>query len=132
MYVKKYSRKPIMAVAELARVWFKAFKTKVWRLRHHSTAALFSALILTALPAVPASVAIAQPSVIRHITESTERLELMVNSSRILTLEKPIPRMVVNNPEMLSVIALGPNQVQIAAKKTGVTQINFWDEDENV
>ncbi len=106
MYANKYSRGPIKCLA-------------------------FSilALGLGVLSAITASVAIAQPSVIRNITSKTERLELMVNSSRIITLEKPIPRMVVNNPEMLTVTALGPNKVQIAAKKTGITQINFWDED---
>lgn len=80
----------------------------------------------------PWDVAWAQSQVIRNITQSTERLELTVNSSRILTLEKRIPRMVVNNPEMLSVTALSANQVQLAALKPGVTQVNLWDEDGKV
>jgi pilus assembly protein CpaC len=83
-------------------------------------------------PLVSSGFVLAQESVIRHITQSTERLELTVNSSRILTLEKSIPRMVVNNPELVSVTALSKNQIQIAARNTGVTQINLWDEDDNV
>ncbi len=89
-------------------------------------------LAVVNIPLISSDLVLAQESVIRHITQSTERLELTVNSSRILTLEKPIPRMVVNNPELVSVTALSKNQIQIAARKTGVTQINLWDEDDNV
>jgi len=74
----------------------------------------------------------AQQSVIQNITNSTERLELTVNSSRILTLEKRIPKMVVNNPELVTVTALSANQIQLAARKPGVTQINLWDEEGKV
>ncbi len=76
--------------------------------------------------------ALAQSQVIRNITQSTERLEMTVNTSRILTLEKRIPRMVVNNPELVTVTALSANQIQLAARKPGVTQINLWDEDDQV
>ena len=95
------------------------------------TPAVFIFAVAGTLFGSPGSV-LAQESVIRHITQSTERLELTVNSSRILTLEKPVPRMVVNNPDLVSVTALSKNQIQIAARKTGVTQINLWDEDDNV
>ncbi|NOZ39060.1 MAG: histidine kinase [Planctomycetes bacterium] len=74
----------------------------------------------------------AQPNVIRNITEPSQRLELTVNTSRILTLEKRVPKMVVNNPELVSVTPISANQIQIAAKKPGVTQINLWDEDDKV
>ena len=90
------------------------------------------AIGLICISALAGNLANAQTSVIRNITQDTERLELTVNTSRILTLEKPIPKMVVNNPEMVTVTALGPKQVQIAARKTGVTQVNFWDEDGKV
>lgn len=68
-------------------------------------------------------------SVIRKIESPNEKLELTVNTSRILTLEKRIPRVQVNNPELLSVTPLSATQVQISAKKAGVTAINLWDED---
>ncbi len=73
-----------------------------------------------------------QSQVIRNITQDTERLELTVNSSRILTLEKRIPRMVVNNPELVTVTPISANQIQLAARKPGVTQVNLWDEEDNV
>ena len=98
-----------------------------------SSSALFTwALGLLLLPTTLANVAAADANVIRNISQSNERLELTVNSSRILTLDKRIPRMVVNNPELLSVTALSANQVQIAARKPGVTQVNLWDEEGEV
>jgi pilus assembly protein CpaC len=67
-------------------------------------------------------------SVVRKITGSSDKLELTTNSSRILTLDKNIPRVQVNNPELLAVTPLSANQVQISAKKAGVTQVNLWDD----
>lgn len=75
---------------------------------------------------------LAQPQVIRNITQPSERMELTVNTSRILTLDKRIPRMVVNNPELVTVTPISANQVQLAARKPGVTQVNLWDEDDQV
>ncbi|MEX2172667.1 MAG: type II and III secretion system protein family protein [Pirellulales bacterium] len=68
-------------------------------------------------------------SVVRHISGPSEKLEITTNSSRILTLDKKIPRVQVNNPELLAVTPLSANQVQVSAKKAGVTQVNLWDED---
>jgi len=62
----------------------------------------------------------------------SQRLELIVNTSRILTLDKKIPKLQVANPEIVRPTPLSPNQVQIAALKPGVTQINLWDEDEKI
>ncbi|MEM8944675.1 MAG: pilus assembly protein N-terminal domain-containing protein [Planctomycetota bacterium] len=95
-------------------------------------ARLIVTLGLTGLLFGGVQAAAAQPQVIRNITQATQRLELTVNTSRILTLEKRVPKMVVNNPELVSVTPISANQVQIAAKKPGVTQINLWDEDEQV
>lgn len=72
------------------------------------------------------------PSLIRKISELSDKLEITTNTSRILTLDKNIPRVQVNNPELLAVTPLSANQVQISAKKAGVTQINLWDEDGNI
>jgi len=69
------------------------------------------------------------PELIYKLTGNSERLEITTNTSRILTLDKNIPRVQVNNPELLAVTPLSANQVQISAKKAGVTQVNLWDED---
>src|SRR5262245_15887738 len=72
------------------------------------------------------------PELIYKLAGGTDRLEITTNTSRILTLDKNIPRVQVNNPELLAVTPLSANQVQIAAKKAGVTQVNLWDEDGNI
>jgi pilus assembly protein CpaC len=71
-------------------------------------------------------------SVVRKISGLSDKLELTTNSSRILTLDKNIPRVQVNNPELLAVTPLSATQVQISAKKAGVTQVNLWDEEGNI
>jgi pilus assembly protein CpaC len=71
-------------------------------------------------------------SVVRKITGASEKIELTTNSSRILTLGKNVPRVQVNNPELLAVTPLSAKDVQISAKKAGVTQVNLWDEEGNI
>ena len=63
------------------------------------------------------------------VTRDSQRLEMVVNTSRILTLEKEVPRAMVNNPDVVRVVPLSPNKVQLSAIKAGVTQVNLWDED---
>jgi pilus assembly protein CpaC len=65
-------------------------------------------------------------AVIQKIEAASERVELTANTSRILTLDHKIPRAQVNNPELVALTPLSPNQVQISAKKPGVTQVNLW------
>jgi pilus assembly protein CpaC len=72
------------------------------------------------------------PSVVRNISRATERLEMTVNTSQILTLGTRIPRLVVNNPELVTATPISETQVQVAARKPGVTQINLWDENGNI
>lgn len=67
-------------------------------------------------------------SVVLNISKSNERIEMTVNTSQILTLGTRIPRLVVNNPEVVTATPISENEVQIAARKPGVTQINLWDE----
>jgi pilus assembly protein CpaC len=74
----------------------------------------------------------APPSVVRNISKATERLEMTVNTSQILTLGTRIPKLVVNNPELLTATPISDTQIQIAARKPGVTQINLWDEQGNI
>ncbi len=63
-----------------------------------------------------------------HIVRPAERLEMLVNTSRILTLQHRIPEAMVNNKDLAAITALSPTQFQISAKKPGVTQVNLWDE----
>ena len=69
------------------------------------------------------------PSILRKVSDLSDKLELTTNTSRILTLDKRIPFVQVNNPELLVVTPLSDKQVQVSAKKPGVTQVNLKDED---
>lgn len=95
------------------------------------SAVIFSlTIVLQAVGATPAVPQVYSPdSVVCKISGASEKLELTTNTSRILTLDKNIPRVQVNNPELLAVTPLLATQVQISAKKAGVTQVNLWDED---
>jgi len=66
------------------------------------------------------------------VEKASQRLEMTVNTSRRLTLDKKIPEAQVNNPEVLEITPLSPNTIQVSAIATGVTQINLWDEDRKV
>ena len=84
-----------------------------------------------ATPPAPTQPTAAQSSndpVVHKIQSATERLELTVNTSRILTLDQPIPRLVVGNPELIQATPLSPTEVQIFAKKVGATQVNLFTE----
>jgi len=61
-----------------------------------------------------------------------DHLKMIVGSSRFLTLDKKIPQVQVNNPDVLDLMPISPNQVQISAKRTGVTQVNLWGDDKRI
>lgn len=69
-----------------------------------------------------------------EVRSPRERLQLFVNESRILTLSPAltqanrIPQAQVGNREIVELTPLAPTQIQIFAKRTGVTQVNLWDE----
>jgi pilus assembly protein CpaC len=71
---------------------------------------------------------IVSPPITRKIDNITDRLEMVINTSRLLTLDLKIPRAQVNNKDVVDLQALSPNTIQISAKKAGVTQVNLWDE----
>ncbi len=66
--------------------------------------------------------------VIHRIQSPNERIEMTVNSSRVLSLDQNIPRAQVNNKDIVELTPLSPNEIQVAAKKAGVTQINLWND----
>ena len=66
------------------------------------------------------------------ISQPVERMEMLVKSSRIVTLEARIPRFQVHNEEVLGATPVSQNQLQIYAKLPGSTQINLWDTEDNL
>jgi pilus assembly protein CpaC len=89
-------------------------------------------LVLSAPSAWTQDVRSRTASVEMQISQANQRLEIMVNTSRILTMERNIPRLFVSNPEVVKATPLSPNQVQISGIKTGVTQVNLWDEADKI
>jgi pilus assembly protein CpaC len=74
-----------------------------------------------------------EPQPVTHkVTGANDRLQLIVNTSRILTQDSRIPQAQVNNPDILGLQALSPNQIQVYGKRPGVTQVNIWDEAGNI
>lgn len=91
-------------------------------------AGLMSLPLLTSTPTPVAAQSIGPQPVVHRVEGANGRLELIVNSSRLLKLDQKIPRVQVNNPDLVELTPLSPTEVQASAKKTGVTQINLWDE----
>ncbi len=71
-------------------------------------------------------------AVTHNISQSVERLEMLVKSSRILTLEARIPKFQVHNEEVLGATPVSQNQIQVFAKTPGTTQLNLWDTDDKL
>jgi pilus assembly protein CpaC len=72
------------------------------------------------------------PVVTQKITAANTQIELTVNGSRILTMDSEIPRAQVGNPELLAFTVISGNEVQIHAKKAGITSVNLWDKNDEV
>jgi pilus assembly protein CpaC len=67
-----------------------------------------------------------------QVRGASERLEMTVNTSRVVEFPFDVPRMLVNNPELVRVVPISPRSIQLSAVKAGVTQLNVWDTADNV
>ena len=65
-----------------------------------------------------------------ELSGPSERLEMIVNTSRILTTQHNIPKLLVENEAIVRAQPIAPNQVQLSAVKTGFTTLTVWDENE--
>lgn len=83
-------------------------------------------LLLFSFPAIAQETE--NEDLIFKVESDNERLTMTVNTSRIISLDDKIPRAQVNNPDILDMKAISDRQIQIHAKKTGITQVNLWDE----
>ncbi len=92
-----------------------------------------AALILASSPCLAARAddakgpAGSDDQVVQRIDAVNTTIDLMVNTSRILSMDGPIPKAQVGNPDLLDFTVLSENQVQIHAKKPGITAVNLWD-----
>jgi pilus assembly protein CpaC len=69
-------------------------------------------------------------SIIQNISAPSERVDLYVHTSKLLRLQKPIPKAVVQNPDIVDLVPRGAKELQIIAKKEGFTTITLWDTDD--
>lgn len=105
----------------------------VFMVRPQSRGVIFQLVAVCAclVAALPAA---AQPgnALTFKVQAAAERLEMTVNTSRILELSFKVPRIFVGNPDVVSAKPLSPNQIQLSALKPGVTQVNLWDEADKI
>ena len=66
------------------------------------------------------------------IQSQSERIEMTVHSSRILTMEQKITQAQVNNPEVLELTPLSPNQIQVVGQVRRRDPDQFWGEDKKL
>ena len=74
----------------------------------------------------------AAPSVTFKVRGAADRLEMTVNKSRVVEFPFEVPRMMVNNPDLVRVSPISSKSIQLSALKSGVTQLNVWDTEGNV
>ena len=97
-------------------------------LRHRLTAVMLVGLFCS----VTTVTATGGEPLVYQVKQKSQRLEMVTNSSRILSLGKQVPRAMVDNTEVVQAQPLSPTQVQIRALKPGVTTVNLWDEEGEV
>ena len=62
------------------------------------------------------------------VSGAGERLEMIINTSRIITTEHKIPQVLVENETVVRAQPISANQVQISALRTGFTSLTVWDD----
>ncbi|QDU25951.1 Putative type II secretion system protein D precursor [Anatilimnocola aggregata] len=106
----------------MAKSWLRATYALI------ACAVLAAGAILIPPASLCAQEPLAAPGVKFKVQGAAERLEMTVNTSRILEFEFDVPKMLVNNPDLVRVIPISPRSVQISAIRAGVTQVNVWDD----
>jgi pilus assembly protein CpaC len=100
---------------------------------HKGVVALAAAIGLAIAAAPPLRAQQEQPgSVTFKVRGAAERLEMTVNKSRVVEFPFEVPRLMVNNPDLVRVSPISSKSIQLSALKSGVTQLNVWDTDGNV
>lgn len=84
--------------------------------------------LLLLLPTVSVGQSLGRQPLRFAVSEPNQRLEMIVNTSRIITTEHKIPQVLVENEAVIRAQPISANQVQLSALKTGFTSITIWDE----
>ena len=72
------------------------------------------------------------PGVKFKVLGQAERMTMIVNTSRIVEFPFEVPKMLVNNPDLVRVVPLSPKSIQVSALKQGTTQLNVWSSDDRI
>jgi pilus assembly protein CpaC len=67
-----------------------------------------------------------------QVKSAAERLDMTVNTSRIVEFQFEVPKILVNNPELVRAVPISPRSIQLSALRSGVTQLNVWDANDNI
>lgn len=111
----------------------RSFPARVCRAAAHGAWALALAGVAIGQPPMQETLPQAPAgAVVRHIQSPNELLEMVVNTNRLVQLDGKIPRIQVGNPDLLEVTPTSPNEFQFFAKKTGLTKVTFWNENNQV
>ncbi len=104
-------------------------------IQHHAAAfaelrtlAVFLTALCVSTGAAAQPPAPSRPGVQVKVTQPSQRLEMIANSSRILKLDYRVPRLMVDDPSVVRAAPLSPDQIQVSALKAGFTQLTVWDE----
>jgi Flp pilus assembly secretin CpaC len=117
-----------MSIRALRR---SAARVRATTLKAAHWAVIIALLVPPSPPAAKAADPLAQ-AVVFKVQNTNERLEMVINSSRILTMDQKIPQVQAANTDLVELTPLSATQVQLLAKKAGVTQVNLWDENQKV
>lgn len=93
----------------------------------HTAAAL--ALTVTFTVSLQAQQPRGGQSINFRVSAPSHNLEITAGTSRILTLDHDVPRLLNNDPDIVRAIALKSNEIQISARQPGVTDLILWDEE---
>ncbi len=63
-----------------------------------------------------------------QVSSPIQRLEMIVNTSRIINCEYNIPELMIDNESIVRAKPISPNQVQLSALKPGFTTLTLFDE----
>jgi pilus assembly protein CpaC len=108
----------------------------VFRLRWIKTSGLLVLSCLSAALALPtatfAQPAAEAPGIKFKVLGQAERMTMIVNTSRIVEFPFEVPKMLVNNPDLVRVVPLSPKSIQVSAIRQGTTQLNVWGTDDKI
>ena len=66
------------------------------------------------------------PSGTTRVTKTNEQIQMVINSTHMLTLEEDIERASVHNDTVVTARPMARNELMVSAKATGVTQVDLY------